>query len=191
MFCSRIGLVSTFGPILLVALVVTLVEGCSGPAPAVARTAVPSATTTTVPPTPAPKVTNLPDPSTTSMSKPTQTFFPSPETEYPLALGDTWVYQGTRYEAIPITEFITTTLVITETVVDVQRTSAYFAAKIHKDESAETPVFVAESRAGEPLRPAASSEYWFVVMGNQIFRQEGTSVNRTWVRRTADSFCFH
>ncbi len=90
---------------------------------------------------------------------------------FPLALNNTWVYQSTRYEAVPITEMITATSTITETVVDIETSASYFAAKIRRDVSAETPVVVPKSRQGESLRPAESSEYWLVVMGNQLYHQ--------------------
>ena len=109
-----------------------------------------------------------------AVSKPTPIpTLPSPEIDFPLALNNTWVFQATRYEGVPITEILTTTLVITETVVEVKSTSSYFVAKIHRDESAEMPVGdVPPSRQGIPLRPATSSEYWLVVSGNRIYRQE-------------------
>jgi hypothetical protein len=109
-----------------------------------------------------------------AVSKPTPIPpLPSSETDFPLALGNTWVFQATRYEGVPITEIITTTLVITETVVEVKSTSSYFIAQIHREESAEMPVGnVPPSWQGVPLRPATSSEYWLVVSGNRVYRQE-------------------
>jgi hypothetical protein len=90
-----------------------------------------------------------------------------------LALNNTWVFQITRYEGVPITEIITTTRVVTETVVGVESISSYFVAKIHRDESAEMPGGdVPPSWQGVPLRPATSSDYWLVVSGNRMYRQE-------------------
>ncbi len=190
MLSARISLIAGLALILLAALVLTAVGGCAGanamplptamvqnvaPMPTVAELATP---TNTDVPAPAPVTVTSPvigsDFQTTDGSR-TPTIDPTLnlQREFPLALSNTWVYQSTRYEAVPITEFITTTHVITETVVEVKSTYSYFAAKIHRDESAETPVFIAKSRQGEPLRPATSTEYWLVVMGNQIFRQEG------------------
>jgi len=98
---------------------------------------------------------------------------PGAEVDFPLALNNTWVFQLTRYEGVPITEIITTTLVVTETVVEVKSTSSYFVAKIHREESAEVPVGeVPPSWQGVPLRPATSSDYWLVVSGNRMYRQE-------------------
>lgn len=89
----------------------------------------------------------------------------------PVAVNTMWVYRATRYEAVAITEMITATHIITETVVDMQRSASYMAAQIHREESAETPVYIAPNRRGEPLQPAQSSDYWLVVMGNRVYRQ--------------------
>jgi len=108
-----------------------------------------------------------------AVSKPTPIPpLPGSETGFPLALDNTWVFQATRYEGFNPSEIMTTTLVITETVVEVKSTSSYLVAKIHRDESAETPVVVPPSMQDIPPRPATSSDYWFVVSGNRIYRQE-------------------
>lgn len=97
---------------------------------------------------------------------------PSPEIDFPLALNNTWVYQVTWHEQVPTTEIMTTTRTLTETVVEVKNTSSYFAAKIREDQSAEMPVVIPKSTQSEPLRPAESYEYWLVVNGNRLYRQE-------------------
>ncbi len=100
-----------------------------------------------------------------------------PEITFPLALGNTWVFQFTRYEryeGIPIPETLTTTWAVTETVVEVKNVSSYFVAKIHREEGAEVPVGeVPPSWKGVPPRPPTSSDYWLVVSGNRMYRQEG------------------
>lgn len=97
----------------------------------------------------------------------------SSPSDFPLAVDNTWIFQATRFEGVPTTEIITTTLLITETVVEVKSTTSYFAAKIHRNESAEEPVGnVPPSWQGVPLRAATSSDYWFVVRGNRLYRQE-------------------
>src|SRR3989304_2822914 len=73
----------------------------------------------------------------------------NPEIDYPLALGNTWVFQATRYQGYPPSQEMTATLVMTETVVDVQNASPYLIAKIHPDRSAEVPVVVSDSRQSE------------------------------------------
>jgi len=68
---------------------------------------------------------------------------------------------------------MTTTRVVTETVVEVESISSYLVAKIHREESAEIPVGdVPPSWQGVPLKPATSSDYWLVVSGNRMYRQE-------------------
>jgi len=114
-----------------------------------------------------------PTPEPIAAASPTAPPSPGPEIDFPLALDNTWVFQFTRYEGVPITEIITTTRVVTETVVEVKNISSYLVAKIHREESAEIPVGdVPPSWQGVPLRPATSSEYWLVVSGNRMYRQE-------------------
>ena len=108
-----------------------------------------------------------------AVSKPTPIpTLPSPVNDLPLAVGNTWVFQVTRYEGFNPREIMTATLVITETVVEVKSTESYFVAKIHRDESAETPVVVPPSMRDIPPRPATSSDHWFVVGENRIYLQE-------------------
>lgn len=125
----------------------------------------PSATESSAVP---PSVT--PDPTTTA--PPTSAPLSNPEIDYPLALGNTWVFQSTRYQGYPISEPVTAMLVITETVVDVENASPYFIAKIHQDRSAEAPFIVPDGRQSE-LRPAESGDYWLVLEENRLlYRQE-------------------
>lgn len=72
------------------------------------------------------------------------------------ALGNSWVYQAAYYEGNNASDIITTTSIITERVVEIQTGPDYFAARIQQEYS-----------------PEISSEYWHVVMGNRIYRQEG------------------
>ncbi|HXF68165.1 MAG TPA: hypothetical protein VNK89_00015 [Thermoflexus sp.] len=119
-------------------------------------------------------------PSATPASKPTETASPivssrpDPEITFPLALGNTWVFQLTRYEGVPTTDILTTTQVVTETIVEIQNVTSYLVAKIHREEGPEQPVGeIPPSRQGVPLKPAFSSDVWLVVSGNRIYRQEG------------------
>ncbi len=128
--------------------------------------------------TPTPEPTATASPTATPTPEPTATASPAappspgPEIDFPLALDNTWVFQFTRYEGVPINEILTTTLVVTETVVEVKNISSYLVAKIHREESAEIPVGEVPPRRGAPLRPATSSDYWLVVSGNRMYRQE-------------------
>lgn len=129
--------------------------------------------TPTPEPTATASLTATPTPEPIAAASPTTPPSPGPEIDFPLALDNTWVFQFTRYEGVPITEIITTTLVVTETVVEVKSISSYLVAQIHREESAEIPVGdVPPSWQGVPLRPATSSEYWLVVSGNRMYRQE-------------------
>jgi predicted small secreted protein len=115
-----------------------------------------------------------PTPETIAAASPVPPPSPGPEITFPLALGNTWVYQFTRYEGAPTTEIITTTRIITETVVEVKDVSSYLVAKVHQEKSAEVPVGeVPPSWKGAPLEPATSTYYWLVVSGNRMYRQEG------------------
>jgi len=124
-------------------------------------------------PTLAAATSATPMPEPTATASPTAPPPPSPEINFPLALNNSWVFQLTRYEGVPTTEIITTTRVVTETVVEVKSISSYLVAKIHREESAEEPVGdVPPSWQGIPLSPATSSDYWLVVSGNRMYRQE-------------------
>ncbi|MBI5028906.1 MAG: hypothetical protein HZB51_00075 [Chloroflexi bacterium] len=107
------------------------------------------------------------------ISTPAPPASPSFSDAMPLVLGNTWMYQVTRYEGVPITEIITATHLITDTIVERKNTPPYFIAQMHREESAETSVgFVPPSQKAEPLRPATSSEYWWVLNENRLYRQE-------------------
>lgn len=112
-------------------------------------------------------------PTPTSRNPPT----PKPKTDFPLASNNTWVFQATRYVGYPSPDVIMATLVITETVVDVQSVSSYFVAKIHQDRSAEMPLVVPASRQGE-LRAAESDDYWLVLMGNRLYSQDRLDLSK-------------
>ncbi len=96
----------------------------------------------------------------------------SSQASFPLALNNTWIFQATRYDGVPITEIMTTTLVITETVVEAKNVSSFFVARIHRDEGAEAPVVIPRARKDEPLRGAKSSEHWLVLYRNRIYSQQ-------------------
>lgn len=99
---------------------------------------------------------------------------PSPEIDFPLALGNTWVFQLTRYEGVTTGEIITTTSVVTETVVEVNNPLSFLVAQVRREESAEMPVGeVPPSWQGISLRTATSGDYWLVLSGNRLYRQEG------------------
>ncbi len=133
-----------------------------------------SATNATPTPIPAAARQATPTLEPPATASPTAPPLPSPPKDFPLALNNTWVFQATRYEGVPITEILTTTRVITETVVEVKNTSSFIIATIHREESAEIGTVVPPSWRGVPLRPATSSDYWLVVSGNRLYRQESS-----------------
>lgn len=96
-----------------------------------------------------------------------------PSSGYPLTLHDTWVYQSTRYEGFNAGAVMTATSTLTETVVEVKTAPEYYAAKIRREISAETPVASPSDLQNQLARPAETSEYWLLVAGNRIYRQEG------------------
>lgn len=123
-----------------------------------------------------------------SAASPTPPRAANPEIDYPLAFGNTWVFQSTRYQGYPPSQEMTATLVMTETVVDVQNAFPYFVAKIHQDRSAEVPVVVSDSRQSE-LRPAESGDYWLVLKGNRLYRQEN-ALNLSKLEQALVKFVF-
>lgn len=135
-----------------------------------------AATTSTTPapdPTATASSTATPAPELTAAALPADSPSPSPEIDFPLALDSTYVFQFTQHEGASIGEIMTTTRVVTETVVEVSNTLSYSVAKIHREESAETPVGeVPPGWQGVPLKPATTSDYWLVVSGNRMYRQE-------------------
>ncbi len=147
-------------------------EGTPEPtfAPAALATSTPEPTATALPAAP-----QSPTPEPTATASPPAPPSPGPEITFPLALNDTWVFQVTWHEGVPIdgiVTMITTTWALTETVVNVKSVSSDFVAQIHQEKSVEMPVAVPESMRGIPLRPAASSDEWLVVSGNRLYRQE-------------------
>lgn len=123
-------------------------------------------------PTPAYTVALTPTAEPTVSSSPTLHSVISPASDLPLAVNNAWVFQTTRYEGVPITEIMSSTLVISETVVEVKSISPYLIATIRREEGVETPIVVPPSKHNEPPRPATSSIYWLVVSENRIYRQE-------------------
>jgi len=95
------------------------------------------------------------------------------ETGFPLALGNTWVFQVTSYAGFNLDEVTTATRIVTETVIDIRTDVSYFAVRIQRDAGAEKLESVPKS-GQVALIPsgATSSEYWLVVSDNRIYRQE-------------------
>ena len=88
----------------------------------------------------------------------------------PLALGNTWVYQHTRYAGFNPSELMTTTRWITETVLDLSTADPYVIATIKREQSAEVPI-PADIETLE-LHPASAHHYWLVMDGTHVYRLE-------------------
>lgn len=88
----------------------------------------------------------------------------------PLALGNTWIYQHTRYAGFNPGEVMTATSIITDTVVGLSTIDSYGVATIKREQSEEVPVS-ADIEALE-IQPASSSHYWLVMDDTRVYRQE-------------------
>jgi hypothetical protein len=74
---------------------------------------------------------------------------------------------------VPTTDIITTTIVATETIAEMKSVSGVLTARVHREESAEQPVDkVPVSWQGVALRSATSIDYWLIVSGNRVYRQD-------------------
>jgi hypothetical protein len=90
--------------------------------------------------------------------------------DMPLALGNTWVYQHTRYAGFNPSEVMTATRRITETVVGLSTADAYVIATIRREQSEE--VLVSADVDALKVHPASSHHYWLVMDGTHVYRQE-------------------
>ncbi len=107
--------------------------------------------TFTVAPAP-PGPPTLPPNAATLAPTPTSVTSVNQAADFPLALGNTWVYQSTDYSGYNVSDIVTTTSTITVTVVDVKTDPSYYAAKIHGD---------------------SLDDYWLVLMGDRLYEQQG------------------
>ncbi len=160
----------------VVALIVIALSfaACASPIATVPPQAVAKSSPFAASASPAPKINQTlqpidtpPNPST----PPPTASLTIPRPDYPLAFGNTWVYESTRYEGFNATDIMTATSTITETAVEIQTDPTYFAAKIRQEASPETPI------AGLPdlqdlARPASTTEYWLIVTGDRLYRQD-------------------
>jgi hypothetical protein len=85
--------------------------------------------------------------------------------DFPLALGNTWVYSSTRYEGYEGPNRMTATYVITEKVVETQIDPPYFVAKVQRE----------ERLVAAPAQWNGSEEwtelYWRILSGTQLYQQ--------------------
>jgi hypothetical protein len=135
---------------------------------------------------------------------PTKTFTPkptppiSPLSDFPLNLGNTWVYSYTDYSTndsqkdkdVRNDQIITATSLITETVVNTQLHGGYFVAEIVKNKVLVTlSVDLNElddwhTTNWDGVKSGAET-YWYVITGTHVYRQEKeldlTDVESSWL----------
>ncbi len=177
--------------------------------PTVTSTSVPIQLTQT--PTPPISPTDIPTLSPTSTSSPTVTSTStpipptptptppiSPISDFPLNLGNTWIYSYAAYSTndsqndndIRDDQIITATSLITETVVNTRLHGDYFVAKIVKSKTVITLSVDTDEldhwhshnwygvKSGEET-------YWYVITGTHVYRQQKeldlTTVESSWL----------
>ena len=89
----------------------------------------------------------------------------------PLQNGDMWVYRATFYST-----GITTTLLMTDTIVDVVEKPGYTIAEVHRDEKIEKVRGVPQSgnsTSDTSIRRVGPARYWWIVSGEKVYLQKG------------------
>lgn len=135
---------------------------------------------------------NEPDWVTENLStlEPTQTYpivgnlaYPSDVIrDFPLTLGNTWIYSSTHYDTIvvsgggttsPTLGRITATYLITERVVDTERFGSFFAAKIARNRIVLTSsVDLRDSQYASYLADRTWQPYdWYIISGTTVYMQ--------------------
>ncbi len=88
--------------------------------------------------------------------------------DLPMSKGDEWVYRVTLYS-----HAITTTLIVTDTVVETKKLSLYTVAKVHREETIQRIEGMSvESPSKSASHKYTPEYYWWVVAGNKVYRQE-------------------
>jgi hypothetical protein len=85
--------------------------------------------------------------------------------DFPFERGNTWIYDSSNYE-VQATGQLTATYTITETVVDAHAQGLYWIAQIHHEEQLES------SSPGWSQPPRTSSDFWYLIKDNQLYRQD-------------------
>jgi len=150
-------------------------SGCAATAEPTPVVMTPQATATATL-TPMPSPTTFSTPTSTRTDTPTTTPSPtptppnSPLAEFPLDVGNTWVYTSIRYAGYD-TQTITMTATMTNTVVEVRWQPPIFAAKIRSEyKPDQVPGDLEENEWVErlPLEESTDS-YWYVISGTQVY----------------------
>lgn len=85
--------------------------------------------------------------------------------DFPLTLGNTWVYSSTRYEGHKGPGLMTATYIITKRVIKTQASPPYTVARMGREEKLLTAS--AQWGGGE-----WEHDYWRIISGTHIYRQE-------------------
>jgi len=114
----------------------------------------------------------------------------SPLSNFPLNLGNSWVYSSTHYDAYE-TERITATYTITETVVDTQIDNAYYIVQMLRDNTVVTSsVNLAELEQTDLYLDGTggTETYWYIINGTDIYLQQNElnleTVESSWLEYT-------
>lgn len=92
--------------------------------------------------------------------------------ELPLHLGNSWVYQVTRYDGFNSNEMMTAMFIMTDIITNVETKDDFFIATVQSEHTAETLVEVQGDYPVDSLESARKANYWLIVDGNRILRQE-------------------
>lgn len=112
--------------------------------------------------------------------------------DFPLTLGNTWIYSSTRYEGYEGPHLMTATYIITERVVETQASPPYFVAKIHREEK----LLTASAQWGGSEE--WGQDYWRIISGTHVYRQglkldlsdqESFQLEYTFPLSTTKSWC--
>jgi hypothetical protein len=109
------------------------------------------------------------------------------QVDFPLALGNTWVYSGTFYQGSNPTTILTATYVVTESVVDILHSDLgeYTIIQIARDENLRSCPTEWQTRPDNWCDRLAIYEpeyYWYVIDGATLYRQELLASHRLFER---------
>jgi Leucine-rich repeat (LRR) protein/WD40 repeat protein len=110
----------------------------------------------------------------TPMPAPEATPAGYPLPDFPLRLGNTWVYSATHYDSYD-TERITATYRMTETIVDIQAHSPYLAAQVIRNSVVLTGSNNLADKDWQEhylAGPGGSISFWYVISGTHVYEQD-------------------
>ncbi|MBI2845621.1 MAG: hypothetical protein HYX86_03635 [Chloroflexi bacterium] len=93
--------------------------------------------------------------------------------ELPLSVGNYWTYRVTRYEGFNPNDMMTATSMITDTIIGIEVKEEFFIATVQSVQSEEVLVEVrGKYPVANALRTATTTNYWLIVDGNRVLRQD-------------------